>query len=540
MSSSRNLVDHKKEISALHTISEVLNSDLDSDIVQARTIHRICNILSAETGALILVDDEDNNIAVKKIIGENGKWISHLSMKIVDGLVTETIKSGKPIRLNNIDLTEGLKPGIDWINGITISSMLCAPLQVYDKTLGVIQIFNKIGADFDHYDQELLISIATSIANAIYNTRLIQQLKVANADLEANRWELLRSRNTLRAFFDSTPTSIYIVDRNYTLIAINMSRAHIVQQQPSEIVGKICHRILFNRDEPCAGCRVADTVLSGKETERIERRWEEDGNPLEFEITTHPIHNENGEIIQAFIFEEDVTEKRRLEATLVQSEKLAAVGQLAAGVAHEINNPLTAIIANAQLLKRIVPEDEEMLEMLDLISTAGDRASQVVRNLLDFSRKEHYDFAPTNINDTISKTIALVQHELLSRSIELTFDPEENLPTVLASYDHLQGVWLNLLLNAVDAIDADVGKICVVTKKHGSEIRVTILDTGKGISQERISRIFEPFYTTKEPGRGTGLGLSVCHRTIKQHGGHILVDSQIGSGTEFTVILPVS
>ncbi|MCJ7657552.1 MAG: GAF domain-containing protein, partial [Anaerolineales bacterium] len=301
MSSSRNLVDHKKEISALHTISEVLNSDLDSDIVQARTIHGICNILSAETGALILVDDEDNNIAVKKIIGENGKWINHLSMKIVDGLVTETIKSGKPIRLNDIDLTEGLKPGIDWINGITISSMLCAPLQVYDKTLGVIQIFNKIGAEFDHYDQELLIAIATSIANAIYNTRLIQQLKVANADLEANRWELLRSRNTLRAFFDSTPTSIYIVDRNYTLIAINMSRAHIVQQQPSEIVGKICHRILFNRDEPCAGCRVADTVLSGKETERIERRWEEDGNPLEFEITTHPIHNENGEIIQAFI-----------------------------------------------------------------------------------------------------------------------------------------------------------------------------------------------------------------------------------------------
>ena len=104
----------------------------------------------------------------------------------------------------------------------------------------------------------------------------------------------------------------------------------------------------------------------------------------------------------------------------------------------------------------------------------------------------------------------------------------------------MQGVWLNLILNAVDAIDDDVGKISVVTKKFGNEIRVTIADTGKGIPQERISRIFEPFYTTKEPGRGTGLGLSVCHRTIKQHGGHILVDSQIGSGTEFTVILPIS
>ena len=540
MSPSQNLADHEKEISALHTISEVLNSDLDSEIIQARTLHKICDIFSAETGALILLDDDSSNFAVKKIVGENGEWTNHVSMEIVDGLVTETIKTSNPIRLNNIDIKEGLKPGIDWINGITIRSMLCAPLQVYDKTLGVIQLFNKIGSEFDHYDQELLLAIATSIANAIHNNRLIQQLKVANADLEANRWELLRSRNTLRAFFDSTPTSIYIVDRNYTLIAINMARAHIVRQQPSEIVGKICHKTLFNRDEPCAGCRVGETVLSGQDTQRIERRWENNGNPLEFEITTYPIHNENGEIIQAFIFEEDVTEKRRLEATLVQSEKLAAVGQLAAGVAHEINNPLTAIIANAQLLQRMIPDDEEMLEMLDLIATAGDRASQVVRNLLDFSRKEHYDFASTNINDTISKTIALVQHELLSRSIELTFDPQENLPPVLASYDHLQGVWLNLLLNAVDAIDNDVGRISVVTKNYGNEIRVSIADTGKGIPQEQLSRIFEPFYTTKDPGHGTGLGLSVCHRTIKQHGGHILVDSQIGSGTEFTVILPVS
>lgn len=537
---SHGLVDYEKEISALHTLSEVLNSDLESDEIQARTIHKICQILSAETGALILLDGENNNTAVKKIIGGDGNWAAQVSLKVVDSLVTETIKTGKPIRMNDIAVTEGLKPGIDWINGITIRSMLCAPLRVYDKTLGAIQIFNKINSSFDPYDQELLVAITTSIANAIYNNRLIQQLKVANADLEANRWELLRSRNTLRAFFDSTPTSIYIVDRNYTLIAINMSRARIVQQQPSEIVGKVCHQILFNRHAPCPGCRVGETVFSGKDTQRIERRWEKDGNPLEYEISTNPIHNENGQIIQVFIFEEDVTEKRRLEATLVQSEKLAAVGQLAAGVAHEINNPLTAIIANAQMLKRMIHEDDEILEMLDLISIAGDRASQVVRNLLDFARKEYYDFAPTDINDTISKSLALVQHELLSRSIELTFEPEDNLPPVLASYDHLQSVWMNLLLNAVDAIDSDVGEIRVATRKHGNEIRITVADTGKGIPPERVSRIFEPFYTTKDPGHGTGLGLSVCHRTIKQHGGNMMVDSQVGKGTEFTVVLPIS
>jgi len=534
------LVNHEREVTALHIISEVLNSDLDSDIVQAHMIHEICRILSAEVGALILFDEDDSDIAIKKIMGRDGRWIDQLSMKVDQCALTKNNYSRKQINSVKSFSDTGMESILNWVNDLEVDALLTAPLQVYDKTLGFIQVFNKIGSTFDLFDQELLEAIANSIANAVHNTRLIQQLKVANADLEANRWELLRSRNTLRAFFDSTPASIYIVDRNYTLIAINMSRARIVKQQPSEIVGKICHEVLFHRDRPCPGCRVNETIFSGKDKQRIERRWEDNSNPLELEITTYPIHNENGQIIQAFIFEEDVTEKRRLEATLIQSEKLAAVGQLAAGVAHEINNPLTAIIANAQLLQRMIPDDEDVQEMLDLIATAGDRASQVVRNLLDFSRKEHYDFVPTDINDTISKSLVLIQHELVSRSIELTFQPDNNLPLVLASFDHLQGVWLNLLLNAIDAIDDNIGKIHITTQKHNGEIHVIVEDSGKGIPPEQLTRIFEPFYTTKEPGHGTGLGLSVCHRIIKHHGGHMLVDSVVNSGTKFTVILPIS
>jgi two-component system NtrC family sensor kinase len=219
---------------------------------------------------------------------------------------------------------------------------------------------------------------------------------------------------------------------------------------------------------------------------------------------------------------------------------LAAVGQLAAGVAHEINNPLTAIIANAQMLKRKLSDNDELYEMVDLIARAGDRATQVVRNLLDFARKETYEFAPTNLNETIRKSIALIQHELVARSIDLTFEPDEAIPLIPASQDHLQGVWLNMLLNAMDAMENNHGEIRISTQLLGKEIRVKIVDNGKGIPPERISRIFEPFYTTKEPGKGTGLGLSVCHRIVKQHGGHILVDSQVGIGTEFTVVLPIA
>ncbi|MBI3762812.1 MAG: hypothetical protein HY260_13270 [Chloroflexi bacterium] len=261
---------------------------------------------------------------------------------------------------------------------------------------------------------------------------------------------------------------------------------------------------------------------------------------MEWEISTYPIRDESGQTLQAIVFAQDVTEKRRLEASLAQSEKLAAVGQLAAGVAHEINNPLAAIIANTQLLQRELPADDERQESVDLIARAGDRAMRVVRSLLDFARQDHYEFAPTDINATIRSAATLVAHQLMAHSITLACDLSPDLPSIQASHDHLQGVWLNFLLNARDGLNGEKGEIRVTSRRQANEIHVTVADTGTGIAPERLPRIFEPFYTTKEPGRGTGLGLSACHRIVKQHGGHILVDSHIGQGTAFTVVLPVS
>jgi two-component system NtrC family sensor kinase len=243
--------------------------------------------------------------------------------------------------------------------------------------------------------------------------------------------------------------------------------------------------------------------------------------------------------MQTIVFEQDVTEKRRLEANLIRSEKLAAVGQLAAGIAHEINNPLTAILANAQMLQREIPEDDDRQELVDLISRAGSRASQVVRNLLDLARKEKFEFLPTDVNETIRKSLELLQFEIAKRSVDLIFEPDENLPFVRASQDHLEGVWINLLTNAMDALSNGQKTIQVCTRHVGSEVHVIVSDSGEGIPPAALSRIFEPFFTTKSPGEGTGLGLSVVHRVIKQHGGMIHVDSQIDRGTQFTVALPI-
>jgi two-component system NtrC family sensor kinase len=304
-------------------------------------------------------------------------------------------------------------------------------------------------------------------------------------------------------------------------------------------VGRLCYEALYGRSDVCRDCQVLETLFGGQHTSRHKRHWELEDEPQEWEISSYPIYDHTNQVIQAIVHEQDVTEKRRLEATLAQSEKLAAVGQLAAGLAHEINNPLTAIIANAQMLQRELPPEDDRQELVDLIYRAGGRASKVVHNLLDLARKEQYDFKPTDLNETVNGALKLLQHEFVSRSLTLIWEPAEGLPLIMASQDQLQGVWINLLSNALDALENGHNELRISTRQQGKEVRVVVADNGKGIPPDKLKRIFEPFYTTKAPGRGTGLGLSVSYRVIKQHGGNIQVESKPGGGTQFSVLLPV-
>jgi two-component system NtrC family sensor kinase len=457
-------------------------------------------------------------------------------------------------------------------------TLLSVPLEDEGDVIGILVLQNKKSGDFTLYDQQLLSTIAKTIVNSFISMQKIQKFHVLNAHLEASRWELIRSRNTLRSLFDNLPDSLYIIDRSYHLNAVNSTRAERAKGEPSLLVNKHCYETFFELEKPCEGCLVSETFTKKRVTFRSIHHWEEGQEPMDWEISSYPITDDGDEVIQAIMVEKDVTERKRLEGFLAQSEKMAAVGTLAAGIAHEINNPLAVVMANAQIMQREVPpENVDWVDSLDLIYKAGSRAFNSVRNLLNFARKEEFEINPTDINESIESVLEMLKHELISRSIELDLDLADNLPLVKASSNHLQGVWLNLFINAMDAIDAinvldavdvmdtvdavdatdavdvmdtvDVldanderpqGHIRVATLLHENEVRISITDNGEGIPEEKIKRIFEPFFTTKDPNKGTGLGLSVCHRVIKQHGGLILVDSQVGVGTTFTVVLSVS
>jgi two-component system NtrC family sensor kinase len=348
------------------------------------------------------------------------------------------------------------------------------------------------------------------------------------------------SCDALRAIINSIPFALYVVDANYTLITANTTLTQRTHQVSEALVGQICYQALYQTAQPCPGCLVHETLQEARPTTRI-RQSRQNGQEMQlWEVGSYPIWDAQGQVIQAILLEQEVTERHRLESLVAQSEQLAAIGQLAAGVAHEINNPLTAILANAQLLQREIEPEDDKQELVSMISEAGSRAAQVVRSLLDLARLEQYEFLPSNVNESIRKAVELVKHEIVSKNIHLNTELSSTLPLIRASQSHLQGVWVNLLLNATDAFEEPAGEIRVTANRVGNDVQVIIADNGKGISPEHLPHIFDPFYTTKSAGHGTGLGLSVCDRVIKRHNGHIQIKSEAGKGTEITVTLPVT
>jgi len=394
-------------------------------------------------------------------------------------------------------------------------------------------------ADKPMIDLDLLTAIGNQLGQALEKSRFYQQARDRSEELAA--------------LFDSISDLIYVVDESYHITAFNAALSQWLADRPGAapevggsnetLLGRICYQTLYRRETSCEGCQMEQALRSAQHIQWTERRRRPTGSREEWEISAYPIQRGKQGPYQAIVLARDVTERRMLEASLSQSDKLAALGQLAAGLAHEINNPLTAIVANIQLLLMDAQAGDPDFESLGLIKQASDRAVKVVRNLLDFARQEQYEFRPTDLNASLRAALELVRHQFLIAQVRVVENLAPALPPAMASRDHLQGVWLNLLLNARDAVTQRVKPGILPSVRVSSRLRddgrieITISDNGPGIPPDQIKRIFEPFFTTKDPGKGTGLGLSTSFHVIKQHGGEIHVDSELGVGTTFTVFL---
>jgi nitrogen-specific signal transduction histidine kinase/CheY-like chemotaxis protein len=257
--------------------------------------------------------------------------------------------------------------------------------------------------------------------------------------------------------------------------------------------------------------------------------------------TVRPVVDTEGRIEGVIASARDITEQRHVEQQLVQSERLAAMGQMIAGVAHELNNPLTAILGVTELVREGV-EEPGMRRQLDLAHRQARRAAHIVQSLLTFSRPPSPRKVPLQLNDALQRTLQLHEYSLRTNNIVLDFEPRADLPLVMGDMNQLMQVFLNLITNAEQAIleVRDRGAVKVRLEPSADFVRILFQDDGVGISREILSKIFDPFFTTKRPGRGTGLGLSISMAIVREHGGNITAETLATGGSLFTIALPVS
>ena len=262
-----------------------------------------------------------------------------------------------------------------------------------------------------------------------------------------------------------------------------------------------------------------------------------DGRALRVNVSVVPFQFGRGERHGTILIMDDVTVRMRLEQQLQHSEKMASVGLLAAGVAHEVNTPLTGISSYTQMLRDRIETDDPRAELLEKIEKQTFRAAKIINNLLNFSRAAGSEFEPLDVNRVLLDVLSLVEHQLDSSRIKVVREMAAELPMVRGNENRLQQVFFNLILNARDAMPSG-GWLTLATRADDDAVVVEVRDTGTGIKSEDIKRIYDPFFTTKGIGRGTGLGLSVSYGILQEHGGAIFVDSAPGQGTTFQIALP--
>jgi PAS domain S-box-containing protein len=375
------------------------------------------------------------------------------------------------------------------------------------------------------------------------NAQLFLEMLLGFALFEQAKHELeelrIRYSAAINAFLQE---DVLLISRDYDIIDINEAMLHKLGLTREEVMGRHCYEISHGRRDPCDGsdhpCPLKSCLEKKNHSQATHIHKDKKGRELYFSISCYPVF-ENEEVVGAVEISKDITRDILLEKNLFHQEKMASIGQLAAGVAHEINNPLTTILTTAMLIQEDMKEDEPNYEELRTIVNETLRCRKIVTSLLTFARQSRPTKAPQDVNDIVRETVALTRKQAAFKDVEFEINLSGDLPSALLDKDQIQQSFINLALNAIEA-SGPGGKIRFTTLAlpDKKSVEVTVSDTGTGIPESELDHVFDPFFTTKDSG--TGLGLAITHGIIQRHGGSIEVESREGQGTTFRIRLPVA
>lgn len=344
------------------------------------------------------------------------------------------------------------------------------------------------------------------------------------------------------ATIDALVDPLMIVRPDYTISKANRAMAELHQSNVKDILGKKCYTVFANRKSPCPGCQLKKTA---KELKPQSFQLSEVRDDRFYEVASQPVFDTTGELDGLVHVYRDRTEAKNMERQLLQTEKLASIGLLAGGVAHEINNPLGGILIFSQMLMREMEKTSPHLADVKEIEAAAQRCKSIVENLLDFARqqpvKKSDQLEDVDIVEAAQTALRFGKVSLKAKRTKIIEDWDLESVTIKANRNKLIQVFLNLIQNALQSMPGG-GKLTLRSymqqTKAGRMAAIEVSDSGVGIPKEHLKKIFDPFFTTKEPGEGTGLGLAICYGIIQDLGGDIEVESRVNNGSTFRILLP--
>jgi two-component system NtrC family sensor kinase len=515
---------------ALVSFARELNSDLDLDRLSTRLVERVRETLAVDRIALLLADPSDlagEFVEVASGGDDSGGLLritreSALGQRLHAG---QTVSMDDPLPLRRLTGDEG----VSWRDAGWHAFVPCVTKEV---TIGVLAVGRRARLEpLSSEDMALLGAVASQAATALENARLYGQLRVKAEEIE-------RLRQFSDSVVESLSDGLFVIDLDDRVLRWNRRLEQMFQFDRTRAIGRrlsalfpasfVDLLIAARRDTPEGATLLRVPLASGPA---------DMSRPLLLNAGIAPFQTADGIKAGWIIVIEDVTDRASLEEQLRLSEKMAAIGLLAAGVAHEVNTPLTGISSFTQMLLDKADPDDPKTQLLEKIERQTFRAAKIVNSLLNLARPSDGEAGLVDVNAIIGDVLSLLEHQFRGSRIQVRRDLAPAAPIRGFEYK-LQQVFLNLFLNARDAMPKG-GWLSVSSSVAGGIVTVEVADTGSGIPSEHISRIYDPFFTTKTDGRGTGLGLSVTYGIVQEHGGALTCDSAVGQGTRFTLTLPM-
>jgi len=515
----RKVVERGQELRALNTIAELITRAAPLGEMLPRVLQQALKVIPAKGAGIYLLDrgraelrlrcHENGEALEERIPFDGGRCLPLLESEALDfdGFIHQAACSSSSAL--------GSEPAL----ARNVNVPLCCRGQV----LGVMTFLMSEEMTVDDQQNELLSSIG-------------HQVGITVESLE-NIARLVQGKELLQSVFDGITDVVMLLDRHRRVKMVNRAFLERHQVRLADVLGKRLEQV--DLKGPCPFMRCHGALTSRGERAAVEA-VEIDGR--HYEVSIYPIRYDEGEGDDIVCYAKDMTEQKQVERRIQQTEKLVALGQLAAGVAHEINNPLGIILCYTDILRQDLPGGAAPhLEDIDIIEKHARNCQRIVADLLNFARSRQGHKSPSSIVPVIRGVVSMLGQQFRKRGICFDLSLSEPGPDVLLDRDRMGQVFVNLFMNAAQAIDRD-GTIRVVSKMSpsGSHLQIIVEDDGHGIAAAHLSKIFDPFFTTKPQGMGTGLGLSVTYGIIKDHDGEIMVESACREWTRFTLTLPLA